>query len=395
MHVFFLSNGAPGPRLGGGPRRTHQLWHELRHYFGATNVTLISVEEMFPLARSRRNLLNRVMGRWKDATANPFQLVSSDRYGLRRFCPASLRRYRSVLQGHRGQGLCVMENSRLAPLTKVNSEMGIRTVLAPWSFDSLTHNLVNLVSAYQRLSACVATRRDRMQVRAAFTSFANDTIFSASITHTWLLSRLEAGFLNAAGIASGYLPYYPVGEAEECLRAVRSKRRPEAGLFVTCGGANDQNGLALKAFLHELRKADVPPGARIAIVGVREIPEHWIAHLGERIEFLGRLPEDEFDALLTRAHAVIIPQTCGFGCITRVPDMLCAGIPILANAIVANPTGEVPGVCYVANTPRPWATALHESMANVPKALSGTDFNIWHEAQRSAVRRAFASVEVP
>ena len=388
MHVVFVSKTNPGPSLGGGPRRTHQVLHELREFFGALNVTLITSEEIIPHVEPVRSLLDRLITRWKNWSAAPFQSLAGDRYGIRDFSADARRRYRETVQSHADAELCVLEGARLAPLVAVNNQLGLKTVLAPWSFESLTDNLTYLVSAFQATNPSNAAE---MRVRAAFASFADDTILSAGITRTWLLSRLENAFLKASGLECGYLPYYPIGEAEECLRAIRRQRCVERGLFVICGGSNAQNLIAMQAFLQRLSKQDLPAGSRIAIAGCTELPGDWTSHLGECIQFPGRLPEDEFDSLLARAQAVLVPQTCGFGCMTRVADMLCAGIPVLADALVANGTGEVPGAIFVTDAPGAWSAALNESL-NLPEVFPEADFTAWHQAQRAAVRREFARV---
>lgn len=391
MHVLFISKTYPGPLLGGGPARTYQVLYELQEFFGAENVTLMPAEEILSHVDPQRALLDRAIARWRRWAANPFPSLGTARSTVRGLSDGPLRRYREALQSHAGISFCVLEGANLAPLVAVNDQLGIKTVLAPWSFDALTDRLTRLVSAFRGVRKKADTR---LQVYDVFTKFADDAIFSAGIARTWLLSRLECGFLQASGLQASYVPYYPVGEAEESLRAIRHQRRREAGLFVICGGGNAQNQMALENFLQQLRKQDLPVGARIAIAGVTQMPEHWTAHLDGSIQFFGRLPKADFDALLARAQAVLVPQTCGFGCMTRVADMLCAGIPVVADAIVANGTGGMPGVHYVMDAPGAWSEALHEAL-KLPAIFPDADFMAWHQAQRAAVHREFARFAVP
>lgn len=392
MRVVFISVGPPDPRAGGGPSRSHQLLCELQSFFGEGNVTQLCSGDFLPEARDATSLVNRAFRRWKRITTNPFQLVSRENFGVAHVPSAALHRYRLELRKQPEPGLCVLESPILTPLKRVNDEMGFRTVVAPWSYESLTHNLLPMTSAFAKIKGHEASRLDRLDVRAVLTSFANDLIFSAEAERTWALSIVESQFLEACGIASGYLPYYPVGESEDGLRAVRRQRRPEAGLFVICGGGNDQNLLGLQALLRHLRKEDIPAGARIVIVGLQVLPKALTVHLEEKIEFRGRLPEGEFSDLLAKAHAVLIPQTCGFGCITRVADMLCAGIPVVAGAILANGIGQVPGVRFVADTPGAWASALSAEMAQAPTVYPEAEYQAWQQAQRLTVLGEFARV---
>lgn len=395
MHVFFISVYAPAPRSGGGPRRSHQVLYELQEFFGAENVTLIRSDEILPNVRSVGTWFHRMIGRCKRTVANPLQLLSRERYGIAHIPPGALRRYRQLLERVPGPKLCVLENPRLAALTATNDRMGIKTVMAPWSFESFTNNLAPMISTFGKMKARRATILDSMNARAILTSFANELIFNARATRTWCLSRLEDHFLQASGITSGYFPYYPIGESDDCLVSVRRERRPELGLFVICGGANGQNMLALQSFLQSLKRNDIPAGARIAITGLERLPEDWASHLGAQIEFVGSLEEECFHSLLSRSHAVLIPQRCGFGCMTRIPDMLCAGIPVVADAIVANGNGEVPGVRYLEDTPGAWASALREEMAKLPVVFPAEDYHAWQQAQRLMVKREFERVAKP
>lgn len=204
---------------------------------------------------------------------------------------------------------------------------------------------------------------------------------------------MENAFLKSLGGASGYLPYYPIGEAEVYLRTIRHARRPEAGLFVICGGGNSQNTMALEDFLRRLRDNHIPTGSRIAITGHAEGARIRAAHLGKKVEFLGHLPDKEFQTLLARAHFVLIPQICGFGCMTRVPDMHCAGIPVIASSIVANGTGELPGATYIKDTPEAWPSALSDAMTKPPIIFPDAEFVRWLQAQRRAVQQEFSRVE--
>jgi hypothetical protein len=394
MHVFFISYYAPGPLKSGGERRIHQIFHELQESWGKQNVTLICSEEILREDRPRASFLNRLFRHIQRAIKKALQLFRKEHDGIAHLPAASRLRYRLMLQRHPQPAVCVIENPRLAGLKVVNDEAGIKTVFAPWSFETLTYNLPSAISAFSRINVKEPSVSDLMDIRAIFTSFADELIVYAGGARVWSLSKMEDAFLRSMGIASSYLPYYPTGEAEDYLRAIRLARRPEAGLFVICSGGNGQNTIALEDFLRRLKKEDIPTSSRIAITGHADAPKIWAAHLGEKVEFVGHLPDMEFQDLLARAHAVLIPQICGFGCMTRVADMHCAGIPVIADVLVANGTGEVPGVIYVKDTPAAWSAALSDAMTAPPTIYPETDFTKWLQAQRLAVQREFARVAI-
>lgn len=385
MRIVFLTSGVPDPAAGGGPRRSHQLLHELSAAFGDGQVTAINGAELFPLPSGATGILERAQARVRNAQANPFQWRSRDRFGLRRLTGAGLSRYHEILGAISGPTAVIIEESRLASLLPINAELKVSTVLAPWVFDALTMNLADLVSAMGGLRKEDDTAASRA-VLAAMMSHGNEMIWGQQMAGNWRLSLLEHRMLRACGAQSTYVPYYPVGEAETLLRKVHHDRRPQAGLFVITGGAIAPNQMALEAFLLGLRREDIPPDTRIAIAGTTELPDAWTRHLGDAIEHVGRLPAGDFHDLLCRAHYLLVPQTHGFGCQTRVADMLCAGVPMLAGGQVEAGVGAMPGVRFVADAPDGWRNAIREARATAPSTTAAEVFTSWQSAQRSLVR---------
>lgn len=388
MRIVFLTNGVPDPAAGGGPRRSYQLLHELTATFGAEHVAAIDAAELFPLPSASTGVLERVQTRINNALANPFQWRSRDRFGLRRLHRASLDRYRDLLGPLAGPTVVILEESRLAALLPINAGLNVATVLAPWVFDALTMNLADLVSAMTSLRRAPSAAAERA-VLAALTSHANEMIWAQRMAGNWRLSLLEHRLFRACGAQSTYMPYYPAGDAEILLRTVHRGRRPQAGLFVISGGAIAPNQMALEAFLTGLSRDDLPPETRIAIAGTTDLPAAWTTHLGDVIEHVGRLADSDFHDLLCRAHYLLVPQTHGFGCQTRIADMLCAGVPMLAAGQVAAGVGAVPGVRYVADAPGGWRSAIREARATAPSTIEAAVFTSWQAEQRSRIREEF------
>lgn len=387
MRIVFLTSGVPDPAAGGGPRRSHQLLHELSSVFGAAQVTAVNGAELFPLPSGTTGILARAQARVRNARANPFQWRSGDRFGLRDLNAAGLARYREIVGAGGGPTAVIIEESRLASLLPINAALNASTVLAPWVYDALTMNLTDLVSAMARLRQGDSPAASRT-VRSSMTSHGNEMIWGQQMAANWRLSLLEHRMLRACGAQSDYVPYYPVGEAEALLRTVHGERRPQAGLFVITGGGIAPNQMALQSFLSGLRREDIPADTRIVVAGTTELPAEWRGHLGGAVEHVGRLSANDFHALLCRAHFLLIPQTHGFGCQTRVADMLCAGVPMLAGAQVEAGVGAVPGVRFVADTPDGWRNAIREARGTAPVITAAEIFTGWQSAQRWLVREA-------
>jgi hypothetical protein len=376
MRVLFLSQATPGPMSGGGPRRSHQLWHELNECFGAENVVLASAGEfVLPYAVPPGRLQKL------------FSMVSSKIRGgtktLSRFenpGPATtVQNYRRLVESSKPD-VVLVESADVHYLAEINNDYGLKTVSAPWSLEALTNKLVHLITAFRR-PVCDTEISGR--VADAFRHLAEDLLSGAKCEKIWALSRLECGFLKGVGLPSAYLPYYPVGDAELYLERIRLQRSPRHGTFLICGGSITQNAVGLQHFLQQLQPADVPSGAKIVIVGMRELPAQWISHLNDEVEFRGYLSDEDFCSLLSQSQAVLIPQNCGFGCMTRVADSLRAGVPVIADAMVGNGMGDIPGLTLVEDSQGSWSAALHAAMIE-PIDEFFSSFCSWHLQQRAA-----------
>jgi hypothetical protein len=385
MRIVFLTNGVPDPAAGGGPRRSYQLLYELTATFGAEHVTSIDAAELFPLPSASTGVVERAQSRITNALANPFQWRSRDRFGLRCLQSASIDRYRNAIGAIAEATVVIIEEARLASLLPINADLNVATIMAPWVFNALTMNLAEVVSAMSTLHM-TTSRAAARALRSALTSHANEMIWAQQMAGNWRLSLLEHRLLRACGARSTYMPYYPVGEAENLLRAVHRGRNPQAGLFVISGGAIAPNQMALEALLTGLTRDDIPPDTSIVIAGTTELPKAWTAHLGDVIRHVGRLSDSDFHDLLCRTHFLLVPQTHGFGCQTRVADMLCAGVPMLAGGQVEAGVGAVPGVCFVPDTPDGWCHAIREARSAVPSTIGAAVFTSWQSQQQSIIR---------
>src|SRR6266571_4085044 len=112
MSVLFVTHCQPGPLLGGGPRRTYQLFHELREYFGPDQVALISSGDLFPNAAQPRMTFRRyltwVIARSRGTIANPFKLFLQNQRAPMHLSGAGLRRYHQAVKVKRPT-LCILE----------------------------------------------------------------------------------------------------------------------------------------------------------------------------------------------------------------------------------------------------------------------------------------------
>ena len=399
--ILVISSGPPVDS-GGGSRRTSQLLFELNSRFGERAVAFLGRSEIAPSHRSGVDWLihkaSRAVARVHDRLENPFQLLANG-YGFSRHPGKAEANYRGILSRLPNIKICIIEHLEFAPFHQLHAELGIRTILAPWFVGSLTLQAPYFVPALRRVRSQQATSMDRVQVRAAYAHLANEILLAAAVERSWFPSRVEAGFFNASGLRAGYFPYYAAGEALDQLGRLRTRRSSttiDENLFVITGSGIDHNRISVIEFLRQAELAGFPAKARIEIVGSDySTEEKSLARaMKQEILFRGRLPQAEFDDLLVRTRAVLVPQTCGFGVSTRVIDMLTAGIPVIADAMVSNAAGAIPGAHYAADTARGWAEAIGAALAE-PAVVPAESIEPWRREATALVARELSRLEEP
>jgi hypothetical protein len=397
--ILLLSSGPPID-MGGGSRRTSQLLYELKARFGERAVAFVKRSDIAADSLTGIKWLShktsRAITRVRDRLENPFQMFVSG-YGFSRHLGHMVQNYRKILSQFPNIKICIVEHLEFAPLHILHSTLGIRTLIAPWFIGSMTLQLPYFVPALRASCAGMDTTRDRLQVRAAFTHLANELLINSAVEKSWLLSKVEVGLFNAVGLHAGFLPYYPVGESMDYLQRIRTKRTRaniEAGLFVVAGSNIDHNRISTEDFLARSDISDLPSNARIVIVGTDCRPANFdLARTsGSKVVFRGRLSQSEFEELIVCAKAILIPQTCGFGQSSRVADMVSAGIPVIADRMVANATGEIPGAQYVPDTERGWSEAIRMALQQ-PPVIPFECVEPWLEASKALVAQELASLK--
>jgi len=389
--ILFVASGAPNLRWGGGARRTYQLLYELRDLYGQDAVAFVESRELDPapasLVQQLQRKTHRAIAKAVASADNPYERLVHGGYGQSRYLRHVESNYRRLLERNPNVQVCIFEHLEFAELVTLNRQRKIKTVIAPWGLISLLSNLPFLVPALAAKRQGADTLRDRMQVRSAGIHLANEIMLNASADKSWFLSKVESGLWHGLGLHACYMPYYAAGEAAAELDATKRRRQAaerQPGLFIVNGGNIDQNRLSLDRLVRRLSQEKLPAGARIVVVGTDKPPDSWQDALVPQVEFKGFLPQDEYEQLLVKASGVLVPQVCGFGCLTRIIEMSAAGIPVIADAMAADATGEVPGVRYIGENGS-WGDALQSAITD-SVVCSDAAIIKWMDASRGMLR---------
>lgn len=184
------------------------------------------------------------------------------------------------------------------------------------------------------------------------------------------ISREEQWVLANRKIKSSFLPYFPDTEREQSLETIRRARvspsRGEFLLFATYNNSDSRDSFdELAGFLRDHKQAE-------------KIVIHVVGYGSEELEksqfkdspfvFHGTVDPEKLMQLQCSVSALLLHNTTGVGSITRIPDMLVAGVPVIATPIAARSAHEYQGV-YVYDTPDHLRELLVSEIPEPPKPL--------------------------
>jgi len=239
--------------------------------------------------------------------------------------------FRRQLSALPGASLLLWEGtySEQAHLVFVAREAGVGVI-------GLPHNLESLVPGSCSFhSGRSAPRWFEEEIR---TLAACDAVFAISREDQWLL--------RVHGIPAGYLPYYPPAAVENFLLEIQAARR--------CGSVTDDllllgtavNPPTLAGMLDRVdffrRNSQLFGRLHIAGFGTERLCE--AVQGNEQITLHGAVDQMSLRRLLVDVRAAVIHQQPTSGALTRIPELLLAGIPVFANVDAARSCFGTSGV---------------------------------------------------
>jgi glycosyltransferase involved in cell wall biosynthesis len=242
--------------------------------------------------------------------------------------------YGDFFVAHRDAGVCLWETTfdHLGPA--IARHRGIPVVALP-------HNLESLVPA----------QLNQYSQDSVLKNFSHDLASFSRCDAVFTISREEQWLLNLCGCQADYLPYFPAQARAEWLLEIRRQRisAPQTN-YLILGSASYPptfQGMA------ELTKAL----GRFGRIGDQFVFAGYgterLAGLGVsgNFQFLGSVTDEHLRQLLVAAKTALVYQNANAGALTRIPELILAGVPVLANEAACRSWQDLPGLCSYATFP--------------------------------------------
>jgi hypothetical protein len=164
------------------------------------------------------------------------------------------------------------------------------------------------------------------------------------------IAREEGWLLEAQGVTTSYLPYYPDPVLAGACARIREQRRERAGpdgrvagpLLILGSAFNPSTARGMRRQLEWLREGPVPP-AGIVVAGYQTDAVLADA-VFPGVRLAGGVDADALAGWLGSASALLLHTEGGTGAVTRIPEALLAGVPVIANRNAARDQFGTPGV---------------------------------------------------
>jgi len=166
------------------------------------------------------------------------------------------------------------------------------------------------------------------------------------------ISREEQWLLRLYGVHTDYLPYYPSSQVLESFQKVDRIREQNENLdevrrYVLLGTfGNFPTRLGMVDLINEISRnlSALEQIIEIHVVGYGTENLKEFVDLNELIKVHGGVSQSELELLLISAHGVIAHQPSTTGSLTKIPEMLLAGLPVLLNVNAARSWHNCSGV---------------------------------------------------
>lgn len=211
---------------------------------------------------------------------------------------------------------------------------------------------IKVIGLPHNLESLVPGQKSDFTMKEAPDWFDEELSSLRQCSHIFTISREEQYILKLFGIQASYLPYFPPKPVVCFLETIREKRKEtqKSGKILMLGTAGNrptEEGMMDRIqFFHE-QVSD--PNLQLFVAGYLTerlkpmIPDNPAIHL------LGTLTNEELNRELSECSLAWIHQPLGTGALTKITELMIAGVPMLLNAESARNYFNRPGLMVYEN----------------------------------------------
>lgn len=312
---------------GGGRRRTFQVREAVNAICSIEFVTAAKSEiDRQTLKKMNSTFRKRFFKNF--ITDGEYKLWNKDHRDAVFYLRSISREWIKKVNGLSELNLAIVEDPiYFKPLVKKLDKFGIPVIASCQNIETLSYHQVSLESQKILL-------KKELDILALC-----DLAITISREDTWLLKNFN---INAF-----YFPYFPPKQVQERLLKIRSNRQKnEKGNIILLGNAGNiatRKGM-YKVIEYWKKNRLTRSFGKLWIAGYKTDIFFKEMNSDKDIEFLGSLPNDVLDKKLGTVKACLCYQELGGGALTRICEMLVAGVPVLANSRAARSYYNMDGV---------------------------------------------------
>ena len=277
--------------------------------------------------------------------------------------------YNQYLSGIPHPNVCIIDHPSFFPILSSDRIKDIPVIYCPHNIESLDMNGNDPMNALHQYMV---------------TSSLVEEINHASSFHERLcISKIEVGFFGGLGLESHYYPYLPVGEIRKRMYKIRELRLdgvyPHRFFLVMGTAIHTTTGNAFKWLLQQVQQKGLPDSIKIIFCGegTEQLLPAGVTIPG--IELRGWVGQEELDLLMSQSQAVLVPQFSGFGALTRISELSCAGIPAIVSQHAVIGQDIPPGIYPVGKDWALWCSQMITLSQNLP--MSQLLYEEWEQKQ--------------
>ena len=211
-------------------------------------------------------------------------------------------------------------------------------------FKTLIKQGIPVVAACQNLESQTPGQAEKKWVNKLFEE-EMELLSQCSLVIT--ISREEDTLLRNLGIPTRLLPYYPVDPILKRLLLIREKRNvlPQDGILMVGNSKNIPTREGMNSAIRHWEENHLEQIAGKLIIGGFQCEKYLTCpSASPGIEFHGTLTHEALDDFMCRVKGSLCYQPNGGGALTRICEMLIAGVPVLASSHAARSYYDLPGL---------------------------------------------------